>query len=237
MKIKISILLSLALISGAISSANFAQEKAQPQLKLVQFYLGLLKKGPKWAPANTPDTALLHQEHVAYWTSLLESGKAMIAGPLTDDGEIGGVYIFRAQSAEEAKAWAEGDPAMAAGHLVTEMHPWWSEDVMKKPASPIKLETVYLGFLRRGVKWTPEQTPATEELQKAHIANIQRLAAMKKLVVAGPFGDNGNLRGIFVFRVASLDEARQLSATDPAVQAGRLVVDLHPWMVPEGVLP
>ena len=60
---------------------------------------------------------------------------------------------------------------------------------------------------------------------------------MKKLVVAGPFGDNGNLRGVFVFRVATLDEAKQLSATDPAVQAGRLVVDLHPWMVPEGILP
>ena len=65
----------------------------------------------------------------------------------------------------------------------------------------------------------------------------QALSVIQKLVVAGPFGDNGNLRGIFVFRVASLDEAKQLSATDPAVQAGRFVVDVHPWMVPAGVLP
>jgi uncharacterized protein YciI len=229
------ILLWLILI-GLINVA-FTQQKPEPQFKLVQFQMALLKKGSKWTATNTQETAGLHQQHIAYVTSLLESGKAMIAGPLTDDGEIRGVYVFRAQSAEEARAWAEGDPAVAAGHLVAEMHPWWSEDVMKKPASPIKLETAYLGFLTRGAKWTPEQTPATEELQKAHIANIQRLAAMKKLVVAGPFGDNGNLRGIFVFRVTSLDEARQLSATDPTVQAGRLVVDLHPWMVPEGVLP
>ena len=55
--------------------------------------------------------------------------------------------------------------------------------------------------------------------------------------VAGPFGDNGVLRGIFVFRVDSLDEARQLSETDPAVQAGRLALDIHPWSVPEGILP
>ena len=60
---------------------------------------------------------------------------------------------------------------------------------------------------------------------------------MKKLVVAGPFGDNGALRGIFVFRVASIDEAKTLAATDPAVQAGRLAIDLHPWMVPVGILP
>jgi hypothetical protein len=42
---------------------------------------------------------------------------------------------------------------------------------------------------------------------------------MKKLVVAGPFGDNGELRGIFVFKVASLDEAKVLAETDPAVRA------------------
>ena len=69
------------------------------------------------------------------------------------------------------------------------------------------------------------------------MANIQRLAETKKLVVAGPFGDNGTLRGIFVFRVGSLEEARQLSETDPAVQAGRLALDIHPWVVPEGILP
>jgi len=121
--------------------------------------------------------------------------------------------------------------------LIAEMHPWWSEDVIKKASSPIKLTMAYLGFLTRGAKWSPEKSPATEELQKAHLANIQKLAEMKKLVVAGPFGDNGQLRGIFVFKVPSLEEAKVLAATDPAVQAGRLKVDLHPWLVPEGTLP
>ena len=143
------ILLWLILI-GLITNVAFTKQKPEPQLKLVQFHLALLKKGSKWTAASTQETASLHQQHITYVTSLLESGKAMIAGPMTDDGEIRGVYIFRAQSAEEAKAWAEGDPAVAAGHLVAEMHPWWSEDVMKKPASPIKLETAYLGFLTRG---------------------------------------------------------------------------------------
>jgi uncharacterized protein len=108
---------------------------------------------------------------------------------------------------------------------------------MKKATLPLKLTTVYLGFLSRGKKWTPEKTPATQQLQEAHLANINRLAALKKLVVAGPFGDDGNLRGIFVFRVATLEEARSLAETDPAVQAGRLEIDMHPWLVPEGILP
>jgi uncharacterized protein YciI len=145
--------------------------------------------------------------------------------------------VFRAPSAAEAKAWAEADPSVAAGQYIVEMHPWWSEDIFSKPTKPMRIVPVYFAFLTRGEKWTPEKTPATEEIQKGHMANINRLAEMKKLIAAGPFGDDGRLRGIFVFRVASLDEAKALTATDPAVQAGRLAMDIHPWMVPEGVLP
>jgi uncharacterized protein YciI len=101
----------------------------------------------------------------------------------------------------------------------------------------MKLVPTYLAFLTRGDKWTPEKTPATEAIQKGHMDNINRLAQMKKLVAAGPFGDDGQLRGIFVFRVASLEEAKTLTATDPAVQAGRLAMDIHQWMVPDGILP
>lgn len=67
------------------------------------------------------------------------------------------------------------------------------------------------------------------ELQRAHLANIQRLAEDGVLVLAGPFLDNGELRGIYVFDVASVDEARKLTESDPAIQAGRLVMELHPW--------
>ena len=104
--------------------------------------------------------------HIANVMSLLESGKAVIAGPLADDGDIAGVFIFRAKSAEEARTWADADPAVKAGFFVAEMHPWWSEDVMKKPSTPVKLTTAYLALLTRGAKWTPEKTPATEELQR-----------------------------------------------------------------------
>jgi uncharacterized protein YciI len=69
------------------------------------------------------------------------------------------------------------------------------------------------------------------------MANINRLAELKKLIAAGPFGDDGRLRGIFVFRVGSSEEAKTLIETDPAVQAGRLAMEIHPWMVPDGILP
>jgi uncharacterized protein YciI len=231
--------LLLALFLTASASAQTA-EKKEPEHKMVQFQMALLKRGPNWQATHTKGSSVTAgpmSEHGKYVVSLLESGKAVIAGPFSDDGDVIGVYILRAANAEEAKTLVDNDPAVKGGHLVAEIIPWWSEDIMKKPATPMKMTTAYLGFLRRGPKWTPEKTPATEELQKAHMANINRLAETKKLVVAGPFGGNGTLRGIFVFRVASLDEAKQLAETDPAVQAGRLAIEMRPWLVPDGVLP
>ncbi|HEY6233403.1 MAG TPA: YciI family protein [Pyrinomonadaceae bacterium] len=230
----LAVLVAFLAGSSSGSSNAWAQDK-QPEHKLIEFHMALLKHGPSYNAAGMPKD--LKAQHIQNVMTLLESGKAVIAGPLADEGDIAGILIFRAKSAEEALGWAENDPAVRAGFFKAEMHPWWSEDVMKTPVSPIKLTTAYLAFLTRGAKWTPEKTAATEELQKAHIANIVRLADLKKLVVAGPFGDGGTLRGIFVFKVGSLEEARTLAETDPAVKAGRLALEIHPWMVPQGVLP
>ena len=227
----------LVVASPLVPAQQKPEPKNEPAHKMVEFHMALLKHGPKWTAAENDETKRLHQQHVDYVMSLLDSGKAVLAGPFTDDSEIDGVFIFRASSAAEAKAWAEADPTVASGFRVAEMHPWWSEDIFGKPTKPMKLTQTFLAFLTRGEKWTPEKTPATEEIQKGHMANINRLAEMKKLIAAGPFGDNGLLRGIFVFRVGSLEEAKALTSTDPAVQAGRLAMDIHPWMVPEGVIP
>ena len=227
----------LALLIWPSTSIAQNQQAATPESKLVQFQMAILKRGPKWSTNPAKDENDVHKRHVDYVLSLLKSGKIVIAGPFRDDSEFVGIYIFRTKSADEAKSWVMADPAVVAEHVVPELHPWWAEDVMKKTETPQKMMTAYLAFLVRGDKWTAERTPQTEEIQKAHLANIGRLAEMKKLVVAGPFGDDGNLRGIFVFRVASLEEARTLTLTDPAVKAGRLALDLHPWLVPEGILP
>ena len=227
---------ALVVLILVLTSFSIAQE---PQHKLVQFQMAIMKKGPEWVSTKEPERNQIRQQHLANVLSLLESGKAVITGPFDDDTDLAGIFILRASSTAEAKSWVDGDPAVKAGLMVPEMHAWWSEDVFKKANSPLKLSTVYLAFLKRGPnrKEGDDKNPEIQELQKAHIANIQRLAAMKKIVAAGPFGDNGDLRGIFVFRVGSLQEAQSLCATDPMVKVGRLVAELHPWQIPEGVLP
>jgi len=233
---KKTVLVAVALIAAiGLFSSTFAETP-----KLVEFHMALLKKGPKWETTPAAERTKILQQHLANVLSMLDSGKAVIAGPMGDDTDVAGIFILRAQSAEEAKGWVDADPVVKSGLFAAEMHPWWSEDIFKKAnTSPLKFETVYLGFLKKGPnrKDGDDKVPEIQGLQKAHIANINRLAGLKKLIVAGPFGDDGVLRGIFVFRVASLAEAQELCATDPMIKIDRLRVELHPWNVPGGVLP
>jgi uncharacterized protein YciI len=100
-----------------------------------------------------------------------------------------------------------------------------------------EMVTLYLGLLRAGPARPDDDAAAVAKLQAAHLANIARLGRAGKLPLAGPFLDGGELRGVFVFQAASLEEARALAASDPSVAAGHLAVEVLPWMVADGVMP
>lgn len=85
-----------------------------------------------------------------------------------------------------------------------------------------------MAFLKAGPNRNQDSTTAAQ-IQRGHMDNIMRLANEGKLVLAGPFLDKGELRGIFIFNVETVEEARILTETDPAIQSGRLVMELHPW--------
>lgn len=85
-----------------------------------------------------------------------------------------------------------------------------------------------MAFLKEGPNRDLSEDEASR-LQRAHLANITKMANAGDLVVAGPFMDDGDLRGIYIFNVATVEEARALTESDPAIQAGSLVMELHPW--------
>lgn len=66
-----------------------------------------------------------------------------------------------------------------------------------------------------------------DEIFKGHFANIMRLAKEGKLVVAGPFDDNNDWRGMFIFNVTTVEEAKALTDTDPVVKSGVMVPEFH----------
>lgn len=85
-----------------------------------------------------------------------------------------------------------------------------------------------MAFLKKGPNRDLDSSKAVE-LQRAHMQNIGRMAEEGKLVMAGPFLDTGEVRGIYIFDVQSLQEAEALTNTDPAIQAGSLVMELREW--------
>jgi uncharacterized protein YciI len=99
----------------------------------------------------------------------------------------------------------------------------------KLGADEYGMKKYVIAFLLRGDRvneYTPEQR---QEIQASHMANINKMAEMGKLVVAGPFFGDEDLRGLYIFDVQTLDEARALTETDPAIEKGVLKMDLKEW--------
>jgi uncharacterized protein YciI len=103
------------------------------------------------------------------------------------------------------------------------------------PPEEYEMTTYYVAFLYRGPAWSPEETPERAKIQEGHMANIRKMGESGKLLVAGPFTDDGDLRGLFVFRTGSLEEAKAMAEQDPAVKAGRLRLEWHPWFAAKNI--
>ncbi len=102
-----------------------------------------------------------------------------------------------------------------------------------EPKKEWDMKQYYMVFLIKGPNRSQDSATAAT-IQKGHMDNMERLHNEKKLMVAGPFLDDQNMRGIFIFDVATEKEVIDLLNTDPAIIAGRLIYEIHPWMTAKG---
>ena len=112
---------------------------------------------------------------------------------------------------------------------------WLSQEVLAQENEEPKYEmkTYQMVFLYKGSNRNQDSLEV-EKIQAEHLANIKRLADEEKLIVAGPFLDDKDLRGIFIFDVEAEEEVRDLVETDLAIKTGRLRYEIHPWMTAKG---
>lgn len=105
-----------------------------------------------------------------------------------------------------------------------------AELAKKLGADKYGMKNYVLVILKTGPKDTKIKGKEREEIFKSHMANINRLAAEGKLAVAGPFGKNDlSFRGLFIFNVTTVEEAKKLTDTDPVIKSGVMIVELVPW--------
>lgn len=97
----------------------------------------------------------------------------------------------------------------------------------------ILMQQYFIAFLKRG----PERSQNKEEadsLQALHMAHLGRMYKEGYADISGPFGDDGDIRGITIYNVPTLQMADSLANMDPAVKAGRLEIEVHPWWAAKG---
>jgi uncharacterized protein YciI len=97
-----------------------------------------------------------------------------------------------------------------------------------------KIKQYYFVMLVRGPNANEIDSLNLAKIQKGHMTNIRKMGKVGKLKIAGPFGDNGNWRGIFIFDVKTEEEVKELLKNDPAIQSGRLAYEIHPWFTEPG---
>ena len=106
-------------------------------------------------------------------------------------------------------------------------NPKFDAELAKKlGADKMGMKNYVLVLLKTGPKNIP-QGKERDEIFKGHFANIHRLAGEGKLVVAGPFDGEGGWRGMFIFNVTTVEDAKALTATDPVVKSGLMVPEYH----------
>ncbi len=128
---------------------------------------------------------------------------------------------------EAPKTISESGPANSTGYD--------SLAAVKFGADQYGMKKYVMAFLMKGPNRDLDSLKAAE-LQRAHLENIGKMAEAGKLALAGPFFGDGDLRGIYIFNVESIEEAEALTNTDPAIREGSLVMELKEWYGSAGLM-
>jgi len=232
---------SRLLLFSLLTAANSAVTQAQTELdaKPSQYFFILLTR-PSSAPQLSKEAGeKLQEEHMANIRKMAAEHKLAVAGPFTDDTALRGIFVFQADSIAQAQGWADSDPAIKAGRLAAEVHGPWLIDpsaLHQPPATPQGMEQYTLVLMKRGDKWNPD-APDFVDAMKQRNAFVKQMTAQGNIAVSGlfPSSDPGELRGVVIFRVVT-EQTTTLTKDDPAVKAGLLKPEIHPWITGIGVL-
>lgn len=97
----------------------------------------------------------------------------------------------------------------------------------------ILMQQYFIAFLKKG-KYRSQTKEEGDSLQRMHLAHLGRMYKEGYADISGPFGDDGDIRGITIYNVPTLEIADSLANLDPMVKAERLVVEIHPWWAAKG---
>jgi len=116
---------------------------------------------------------------------------------------------------------------VAMGQII---NPNYDENLAKKlNADELGMKMYVLVILKSGSSNITDKHKR-DSLFAGHFANINRLADLKKLVVAGPLDKNEQkYRGIFILDVTDIEEAKILLESDPTISEKVFDAEYFQW--------
>ncbi len=102
-----------------------------------------------------------------------------------------------------------------------------------KTGDTVIMQQYFMAFLKRGPERSQDSLEAAK-IQEAHLNHLGEMYDKGYADISGPFGDDQDVRGITIYNVPTLEMADSLANMDPAVKAGRLVIEVRPWWAAKG---
>jgi hypothetical protein len=86
-----------------------------------------------------------------------------------------------------------------------------------------------VGLLRNGPAAIPGKFTTLQP------SSIQKWKRDDSIVVGGLSPADDDLRGLYIFKIDSIEAAEAVVAADPAIQSGQLRFEFHSWLAPAGL--
>jgi len=102
-----------------------------------------------------------------------------------------------------------------------------------KTGDTVLMQQYFIAFLKKGPVRSQNKNEA-DSLQTLHLKHLGRMYELGYADISGPFGDDGDIRGITIYNTPTLAIADSLANLDPMVQSGRLLIEMHPWWAAKG---
>ncbi len=97
----------------------------------------------------------------------------------------------------------------------------------------ILMQQYFMVFLKKGISRSQSKAEA-DSLQILHMEHLGKMYELGFADISGPFGDDGEIRGITIYNVPTQQMVDSLANADPMVNASRLSVEIHPWWAAKG---
>lgn len=120
----LSSILSAQIVIDEEGFETFTSVEGDTSYIMKKYFFCMLKSGEN-RDQSEEELAELMKGHLAHLSSLAESKKACMIGPMGDDTDLRGIVIYNTTTQKEAEQLANEDPMVKAGRLIVEIHPWW----------------------------------------------------------------------------------------------------------------